>query len=113
MIDYHPYFKTKVFVYNSLSDLRQINMGLNRNTNKIGGETEFIKPYIEVAHLGTAQEFKEELQYKNSELKVNDMMFGGNLKDIFQSSILMSLPEWFVAGASQNVSKGSTAEKDD
>jgi Tol biopolymer transport system component len=113
MIDYPPYFKTKVFVYNSLSDLRQSNMGLNRNTNKIGGETEFVKPYIEVAHLGTAQEFKEELLFKISELMVNEMMFGGNLKDIFQSSILMSLPEWFVAGASQYVARGWTAEMDD
>ncbi len=113
MIDYPPYFKTKVFVYNSLSDLRQSNMGLNRNTNKIGGETEFVKPYIEVAHMGTAQEFKEELLFKISELMVNEMMFGGNLKDIFQSSILMSLPEWFVLGASQYVAKGWTSEMDD
>src|SRR5690348_317222 len=56
MIDFPPYFKTKVFIYNSLTDLRQSNMGLNRNVHKIGGETEFIKPYVEVAHMGTAQE---------------------------------------------------------
>lgn len=113
MIDYPPYFKTKVFVYNSLADLRQSNMGLNRNMYKVGGETEFIKPYIEVAHLGTAQEFKEELLFKISELMVNEMMFGGNLKDVFQSSMLMNLPEWFVNGASLYVAKGWTAEMDD
>ena len=28
LIGYPPYFKTKVFVYNSLSDLRQSNVGL-------------------------------------------------------------------------------------
>src|SRR6186713_3169933 len=113
MIDYPPYFKTKVFIYNSLSDLRQSNMGLNRNVHKIGGETEFIKPYVEVAHLGTAQEYKEELLFKISELMVDEMMFGGNLKDIFQSSILMNLPDWFVNGASLYVAKGWTAEMDD
>lgn len=113
MIDYPPYFKTKVFIYNSLTDLRQSNMGLNKNVHKVGGETDFIKPYIEAAHMGTAQEFKDELLSRMSELMVNEMMFGGNLKDIFQSSILMNLPDWFVQGASLYVAKGWTAEMDD
>src|SRR6187402_3846066 len=73
MIDYPPYFKTKVFVYNSLTDLRQSNMGLNKNVHKVGGETDFIKPYIEAAHMGTTQEFKDELLSQLSGLMVNEM----------------------------------------
>ena len=113
LIGYPPYFKTKVFVYNSLSDLRQSNVGLNHNVFNVGGETEFIKPYVEVAHLGTAQEFKDELLYQISDLMINEMMFGGNLKDMFQSSILMNLPEWFVEGASRYVAKGWSIDMDD
>jgi len=113
LIGYPPYFKTKVFIYNSLSDLRQSNVGLNHNVFNVGGETEFIKPYVEVAHLGTAQEFKDELLSRISELMINEMMFGGNLKDMFQSSILMNLPEWFVNGASRYVAKGWSIEMDD
>jgi hypothetical protein len=96
-----------------LSDLRQSNVGLNHTVFNVGGETEFIKPYVEVAHLGTAQEFKEELLYQISDLMVNEMMFGGNLKDMFQSSILMNLPDWFVDGASLYVAKGWSIEMDD
>lgn len=113
LIAYPPYFKTKVFVYNSLSDLRQSNVGLNRTVFTINGETEFVKPYVEVAFPGTVQEFKEELLFKISELMVNEMMFGGNLKDVFQSSILLNLPDWFVDGAALYVSKGWSAEMDD
>lgn len=113
LIGYPPYFKTKVFLYNSLADLRQSNVGLNRTVYTANGETEFIKPYVEVANLGTAQEFKEELLFQISDLMVNEMMFGGSLKDIFQSSILMNLPDWFVDGASLYVSKGWSAEMDD
>lgn len=113
MIDYPPYFKTKVFIYNSLTDLRQSNMGLNRNNFKLGGETEFVKPFVEVAHLGTAQEFKEELLFRISDLMVNEMMFGGNLREMFQSNMLMNLPEWFVGGASLYVAKGWNSEMDD
>src|SRR5690606_31411662 len=113
LIGYPPYFKTKVFVYNSLSDLRQSNVGLNRTVFTANGETEFIKPYVEVANVGTAEEFKEELLFQISDLMVNEMMFGGSLKDIFQSSILMNLPDWFVDGASLYVAKGWSAEMDD
>jgi hypothetical protein len=113
LIGYPPYFKTKVFLYNSLSDLRQSNVGLNNNVFNVGGETEFIKPYVEVAHLGTAQEFKDELLFQISDLMVNEMMFGGNLKDMFQSSILMNLPDWFVDGASLYVASGWSMEMDD
>jgi len=113
LIGYPPYFKTKVFLYNSLADLRQSNVGLNRTIYTTNGETEFIKPYVEVANIGTALEFKEELLFQISDLMVNEMMFGGSLKDIFQSSILMNLPDWFVDGASLYVSKGWSAEMDD
>ncbi|MEJ1241237.1 translocation protein TolB [Chryseolinea sp. T2] len=113
LIGYPPYFKTKVFLYNSLSDLRQSNVGLNHNVFNVGGETEFIKPYVEVAHMGTAQEFKDELLFQISDLMVNEMMFGGNLKDMFQSSILMNLPDWFIDGASLYVAKGWSIEMDD
>jgi hypothetical protein len=113
LIAYPPYFKTKVFLYNSLSDLRQSNIGLNRAVFTINGETEFVKPYVEVAFPGTSQEFKEELLFKISELMVNEMMFGGNLKDVFQSSILLNLPDWFVDGAALYVAKGWSAEMDD
>jgi len=113
IIDYPPYFKTRVFLYNSLVDLRQSNVGLNHTFFNVGGETEFIKPYVEVAALGTIEEFKEELLTQVSDLMVNQMMFGGALKDVFQSSLLMNLPDWFVDGASLYVAKGWSAEMDD
>jgi hypothetical protein len=113
LIGYAPYFKTRVFLYNSLADQRQSNVGLNRNQFNISGEIEFIKPYVEVSHLGTGQEFKQELLYKVSNLMVSEMMFGGNLKEMFQSALLMNLSEWFVSGASEYVARGWTAEMDD
>src|SRR5687768_18350885 len=42
LIGYPPYFETKVFLYNSLADLRQSNVGLNRTQYTVNGETEFI-----------------------------------------------------------------------
>ncbi|MBX2915175.1 MAG: PD40 domain-containing protein [Cyclobacteriaceae bacterium] len=113
LIGYYPSQKTKVFLYSSVADLQQSNMGLNKQQFTSGGETEFVKPYIEVAHPGTVEEFKEELIYKFSDLMLNEMMFGGSLKDMFQNAVLLNLPDWFVDGASMYVAKGWNDEMDD
>jgi hypothetical protein len=113
LIGYPPYLKTKVFLYNSITDLQQSNIGLNHTQYNTGGETDFIKPYIEIANPGTLEEFKEELIYKVSQLMVNEMMFGGNLREMFQNAVLLNLPDWFVEGAPRYVAKGWNSEMDD
>jgi WD40-like Beta Propeller Repeat len=113
LLGFYPYQKTKVFLYNSITDLQQSNIGLNHNRYSAGGETEFVKPYVEIAHPGNLEEFKEELIFKMSDLLVNEMMFGGSLKDAFQNSVLLNLPEWFIEGTSYYVAKGWSEEMDD
>lgn len=113
LIGYPPYLKTKVFLYNSITDLQQSNVGIMGQQFPVGGGAEFIKPYVEIAHPGTLDEFKEELIYKVSDLIVNEMMFGGSLKDMFQNAVLLNLPDWFVGGASLYAAKGWNAEMDD
>ncbi|MBX2901835.1 MAG: PD40 domain-containing protein [Cyclobacteriaceae bacterium] len=113
LIGFYPYQKTKVFLYNSVADLQQSNMGLNRQQFSSGGEADFVKPYVEVAHPGTLEEFKQELIYKFSDLMLNEMMFGGSLKDMFQNAVLLNLPDWFVDGASLYVAHGWDDEMDD
>ncbi len=113
LIGYPPYLKTKVFLYNSVTDLQQSNMGIIGQQFSVGGQTEFIKPYVEIAHPGTLDEFREELIYKVADLMVNEMMFGGSLKDMFQNAVLLNLPDWFIDGASLYAAKGWNAQMDD
>lgn len=113
LIGYPPYLKTKVFLYNSVTDLQQSNMGILGKQFHVGGETEFIKPYVEIAHPGSLDHFKEELVLKVSDLMVHEMMFGGSLKDMFQNAMLMNLPDWFIDGISLYAAKGWNAEMDD
>jgi Tol biopolymer transport system component len=113
LIGYPPYLKTKIFLFNSVTDKQQSNTGLSQTMFNSGGETEFIQPYVEIAHPGNVDEFKQELIYKMSQLMVNEMMFGGSLKDMFQNAVLLNLPEWFIEGASLYAAKGWSSEMDD
>ena len=113
VVGYSPYFKAKVFLYNSINDLQQSNIGVRGQSHRVGGQTNFVKSYIEVANPGWITGFKENLSIELSKLILNDMMFGGSLSDMWQNSYLMNLPTWFVEGASEYMAKGWSLKMDD
>jgi Tol biopolymer transport system component len=113
VLGYAPYSKTKIFLYNSMADMQQSNVGVNENPFTVGGQTNFVKSQVEIAFPGTLQEFKNELVLRVSGMLLMDMMFGGSLSDIFQNTYLMSLPEWFLQGAARYVAYGWGMQMDD
>lgn len=113
VLGYAPYTKTKIFIYNSIHDLQQSNIGIDGAVFTIGGQTDFVKLQLEIAHPGNAYKFKEELILKLSRVLIEDMLFGGSLAEIFQSSYLLSLPRWFIDGAARYLAFGWSADMDD
>lgn len=113
VIGHSPYFKAKVFLYNSINDLQQSNIGVNQQSHRVGGQTTFTKSFVEVANPGSIEGLKEDLVAEVSRLVLNDMVFGGSLGDMWQNTYLMNLPDWFVLGASEYLAKGWDIEMDD
>ena len=113
LLGYAPSAKTKIVIYNSYNDLQQSNIGIDGSVFTIGGEMEFIKLQLEIANPGTVQVFKEELIYLLSRTLINDMLFGGSLREVFQSSHLLKLPEWFIDGAARYLAYGWDLKMDD
>ncbi|MBA9076490.1 BamA/TamA family outer membrane protein [Rufibacter quisquiliarum] len=112
LIGYYPYSKITLIVYNSVSDLKQSNIGLIDDPYKGGNDVLFVKSKIEIPFQGSQTEFKREITYRVSELLLSDMMYGGSLKEVIQSNYLLRLPEWFVSGAAAYISEGWSVEMD-
>ncbi|MBK6267376.1 PD40 domain-containing protein [Marivirga sp. S37H4] len=113
IMGYAPYIKTKVFIYNSNIDLTQSNVGIKEATFDIGGQTNFLKTHVELAFEGSITEFEENLVYKVSKLFIDDMLFGGLISEVFQSTYLFTVPDWFVEGIAAYIAYGWNAEMDD
>jgi hypothetical protein len=113
VIGHSPYFKAKVFLYNSVNDLQQSNIGVNQQSYRIGGQTNFTRSFVEVANPGSIEGLKENLVSEVSRMVLNDMVFGGSLSDMWQNTYLMNLPDWYVLGASEYLAKGWDIEMDD
>jgi len=113
ILGYAPYFKTKIFLYNSDLDLQQSNVGIDENNFALGGQTEFVKSHVEIAYPGTVEAFKENLLFNISQMLINEMMFGGSLADMFQNQYLLNLPDWFMDGAAAYIARGYDVTLDD
>ncbi len=114
LIGYYPYSKTTVLLYNSVGDLRQSNIGLTATQQQVnGGETPLARmSKVQLAFTGQETEFKRTLSTQITEVLLNDMMYGGSLKEILQSSYLLQLPNWFIKGASAYAAEGWSVDMD-
>ncbi len=112
LIGYAPVSRVRIFVYPSVSDLRQSNIGINQQDFKVGGQTNFAKNVIEVAFNGTRKNFREQLRFEIANALLLDMIYGGNIKDLLQSTYLLSLPNWVLEGAAAYCAYGWNEKAD-
>ncbi|MCS6794947.1 MAG: hypothetical protein RMJ97_00745 [Raineya sp.] len=114
LLGHNPTAKTKLFIYNSVSDLQQSNVGLaNENSRTVGGQTNFIKPKIEIPFTGSLYEFKKEISFGIAQIFVNEMMYGGNIREILKNGALLTLPDWFMPGVAAYAADPWSSEMDD
>jgi hypothetical protein len=78
----------------------------------VGGHTNFVKSRAELAFQGNRDDFKKVITKGIADVIINVMMYGGSIKDVVQSSYLLSLPDWFLQGASSYIAEGWSNEMD-
>ncbi len=110
-LGFSPYARLKIFVYPNIMSSLQSNRGINEQDFQVGGQTNFSGSVIEIAYSGIQQEFKKLLKEEITRNMLLEMMYGGNLKDILQSTYLLSLPEWFLDGAAHHIAYGMESDE--
>ncbi|WP_428657069.1 hypothetical protein [Runella sp.] len=112
-LGYTPYNRIKIFLYNSPQELLQSNMGMANSSDLSETELNLAKARLEIAFTGDQISFRKQLIKEISRLFVYDMLYGGSLKDALQSSLLLSLPDWFMSGIAAYIAEGWSPELDD
>lgn len=107
LLGYTPFTTMKIFLYNSPKDLAQSNIGLTAPIDLDGSILNLAKSRVQIAYIGNEEEFKKELVRQIARLFVYDMLYGGSLKEVLQSSLLLTVPEWYMAGISAYISENN------
>ena len=86
--------------YNKMSDYRQSNIGLTSENEEynIGGTTQIIQNKVFLYFDGDHVKFERQIRAAIAEVLVNEMMFGGGLRDNMTNTTIINLPEWYLEG---------------
>ena len=115
LFDYKASGRLQIIVFNRLSDLKQSNIGLEDaqlESGNIGGVTRVIGNKVLVYFDGNREHLREQVRAGASRVMMEQLMYGGNIKDRLQSAVLLNLPVWYVEGLSQYIATGWTVDND-
>ncbi len=98
ILGYTPFTSMKIFLYNSPKDLAQSNIGLTAPTDLDGSILNLAKSRVQIAYTGNDEVFRQMLVQQMAKLFVYDMLYGGSLKEVLQSSFLLTVPKWYMSG---------------
>lgn len=92
--------RLQFIVYNSLTDFRQSNIGIAGvdGQQNIGGLTRIVGTKIFVYFEGDHALLDRQIRSGIAHVIIDQMMFGGNWRDMLKSSTFMSLPPWYTDG---------------
>lgn len=91
--------RVQFIVYNSLGDFRQSNIGVTGDElYNIGGVTRIVGTKVFVYNEGDHRLLDRQVRSGIAQLMIDQMMFGGNWREVIRNSTLLNLPEWYTKG---------------
>ena len=101
-------------VYNKLSDLKQTNIGLSDEEllTNTGGYTKIIGSKVLIYFDGDYRHLREQIRGGVAQVMLNQLMYGGNIKDRIQNAVLLTLPDWYTQGLTAYIANGWSPEDD-
>jgi len=87
-------------VYNKLSDFRQSNVGLTGGDEEfnLGGVTRIVENKVFLFYEGDHRELERQITAAIAETVVQEMLYGGVMKNRITSKTRINLPEWYISG---------------
>lgn len=97
--EYQLQHRIILIVYSKHSYFKQSNIGLvSDEEQNIGGVTRIVNNKVFVYYEGDKQKFIQQIRAAIVEVVLNEMLYGGKIKDRVASSTLLNLPEWYIKG---------------
>lgn len=99
VFDYPVRDKIQFVVYNSHSDFKQSNIGIDgQDERNIGGTTQIVGSKVFIYFEGDYVKFEQNLRKGIARVLINNRLYGGNWRDVIKSSTLLNLPDWYIEG---------------
>ena len=105
LFDYSFDEKIQFIVYNKQSDFKQSNIGLSTEEDyNTGGVTRIAGSKIILYYEGDHAKLDAQIRAGVAQVLINQMMYGGSVRDMVKNNTLLNLPEWYTKGLIDYVS---------
>jgi hypothetical protein len=100
LFDYKLDGKIQFIIYNKLSEAKQTNIGLESDVqeNNTGGVTRVVGNKVFIYFTGDHEKLHQQIREGIARVLIDQIMYGGDVKDRIQNSALLSLPDWYING---------------
>src|SRR6185295_16145810 len=68
------------------------------NSGNIGGVTKIVGNKVFLYFTGDHEKLHRQIRAGIAKVLIDQMMYGGDIKDRLQNSALLTLPDWFLSG---------------
>lgn len=112
-LDYTLEERIQFVVYNKQEDFKQSNAGLmNDDGSNVGGMTRIVGRKVFLYYEGDHLKLEQQIRAGIAEILINQMMYGGNMRDMVKNSTLLALPEWYIKGLVSYIAVGWSSDVD-
>jgi Tol biopolymer transport system component len=99
LLDYSFDGRMQFIVYNKQSDFKQSNIGLmTEEQYNTGGMTRIAGSKIILYYEGDHAKLDAQIRAGIAEVLINQLMYGGSVREMLKNSTLLNLPPWFTKG---------------
>lgn len=99
LFDYSFDGKLQFLVYNKQSDYKQSNIGLSTDEEyNTGGTTRIAGTKICLYYEGDHAKLDAQIRSGIAQVIIDQMMYGGNMREMLKNNTLLNLPEWYMKG---------------
>lgn len=107
LFDYKLDGRIQFIIYNKLSEAKQTNIGLETDdlNNNTGGITKIVGNKVFLYFTGDHEKFRRQIRAGIARVLIDQIMYGGDVKERIQNSALLTLPDWYINGLVSYVSK--------
>ncbi len=111
VFDYTLDDRIQFIIFNKLSDLKESNIGLESEQQyNVGGVTFIVGTKVVLYFNGDHRDLERQIKAGITKVMLDQMMYGGNIKDVVRNSTLLNLPEWYTQGLISYMSNDWDAE---
>ncbi|MDP1725835.1 MAG: hypothetical protein Q8M15_03560 [Bacteroidota bacterium] len=112
VLDHRLSGRVEIICYNTLSDYKQSNFGLEELAQNTGGYTSVVNNRVCVYFNGNHADLIRQLKDGLALVLLNEMLYGGSLQDRVQNATLLNLPQWYLRGLTSYLSQSWNVDMD-